>query len=104
MAAKIQKNDTVVVLTGKDKGKIGIVQKVIFNRKVLVSGVNIVTKHQKPVPSQNRSGGIVKKESYIHVSNVGVLNKNTGKSDKIGFRFDSGKKIRFFKSDKKKVT
>ncbi|QCI19513.1 50S ribosomal protein L24 [Buchnera aphidicola] len=99
MAAKIRKNDTVMILSGRDKGKVGKVIGIKSDsNKVMVKGINIVTKHQKSVPSQNKSGGIIKQEAYIHISNVGVLNKKTGKSEKIGFKFQSGKKFRFFKS------
>jgi len=99
MAAKIRKNDTVMILSGRDKGKVGkvIAIKPDIN-KVMVQGINIVTKHQKSVPSKNKSGGIIKQEAYIHVSNVGILNTKTGKSEKIGFKFQLGKKFRFFKS------
>ncbi|XRX42684.1 MAG: 50S ribosomal protein L24 [Buchnera aphidicola (Eriosoma harunire)] len=103
MAAKIKKNDEVVILTGKEKGKKGIVQRVIDTNKVIVSGLNLVTRHQKPVPSRNQSGGIIKKESRIDISNVAIINPVTGKPDRIGFMFKSGKKVRFFKSNQRLV-
>ncbi|AAO27162.1 ribosomal protein L24 [Buchnera aphidicola str. Bp (Baizongia pistaciae)] len=99
MAAKIKKNDQVIVLIGKDKGKIGIVRKVIAKSKVIVEGVNIVKKHTKPSPSQNKKGGIVEQESSINISNIAILNPTTKKSDRIGFRVKNGKKVRFFKSN-----
>lgn len=63
MAAKIRQNDEVIVLTGKDKGKRGKVTKVLPNGKVFVEGINIITKHEKPVPALGKAGGLVKKRS-----------------------------------------
>jgi large subunit ribosomal protein L24 len=100
MASKIRRDDEVIVLTGKDKGKRGKVTKVILEEnRVYVSGVNLVKKHQKPVPAINQPGGIVEKEASIHVSNVAIYNSKTGKADRVGFRFEDGKKVRFFKSN-----
>ncbi|HMI76880.1 MAG TPA: 50S ribosomal protein L24 [Buchnera sp. (in: enterobacteria)] len=103
MAAKIKCNDKVIILTGKDKGKVGIVKSTLSKNKVIVNGINIVKKHQKPIPDQNIPGGIIEKELGIHISNVAIFNTFTEKSDRIGFRFEKGKKIRFFKSNKKKL-
>ncbi|ARC54940.1 50S ribosomal protein L24 [Candidatus Riesia sp. GBBU] len=102
MSKKIRKNDDVIILTGKDKGKIGKVINVISN-KVIVQGINIVKKSQKPEPTFNRPGGIIEKESKIHISNVAIFNKKTGKSDRIGFKFENKKKIRFFKKSGEKI-
>ncbi|KKO47689.1 50S ribosomal protein L24 [Arsukibacterium sp. MJ3] len=100
MASKIRRDDEVVVLAGKDKGKRGKVTKVLLSEdRVYISGVNLVKKHQKPVPALNTPGGIVEKEASIHVSNVAVFNPKTGKADRVGFRFEDGKKVRFFKSN-----
>ncbi|CAL4043397.1 50S ribosomal protein L24 [Buchnera aphidicola (Phyllaphis fagi)] len=100
MALKIRLNDIVMVLSGKDKKKIGKVKFIFKNKdKIIVEGVNIVKKHQKPIPSQNQNGGIIEKESPIHISNVAILNPITKKPDRIGFRIDSGKKFRFLKSN-----
>ena len=104
MASKIRRDDEVVVLTGKDKGKQGKVTKVLVEEgRVYVSGVNLVKKHQKPVPALNQPGGIVEKEASIHVSNVAIFNPATGKADRVGFRFEDGKKVRFFKSNNEKI-
>ena len=65
MAAKIRQNDEVIVLTGKDKGKRGKVTKVLPNGKVFVEGINIITKHEKPVPALGKSGGLVKKKLQL---------------------------------------
>lgn len=88
MAAKIRQNDEVIVLAGKDKGKRGKVTKVLPNGKVFVEGINIITKHEKPVPALGQAGGLVKKEAAIDASNVAIFNPKTNKADRVGFRFD----------------
>ncbi|WJG10153.1 50S ribosomal protein L24 [Aliiglaciecola sp. LCG003] len=100
MARKIRRDDEVVVLAGKDKGKQGKVLKVLVSdEKLIIEGVNLVKKHQKPNPQLNVPGGIIEKEAAIHVSNVAVVNPATGKADRIGFRVEDEKKVRFFKSN-----
>lgn len=100
MANKIRRDDEVVVLAGKDKGKQGKVLKVLnAENRVVVEGVNLVKKHQKPNPQLGQAGGIVEKEASIHVSNVAIVNPATGKADRVGFRFEDEKKVRFFKSN-----
>jgi large subunit ribosomal protein L24 len=100
MAAKIKRDDEVVVLAGKDKGKQGKVLKVLTDKdRVIVEGVNVVKKHQKPNPALGEAGGIVEQEAPIHVSNVAIFNPETGKADRVGFRTEDGKKVRFFKSN-----
>ncbi len=92
----IKKGDTVKVITGKDKDKEGKVLSVnVKKNRVVVEGVNMVTKHQKP-SAQNQQGGIVNKEAPIDVSNVMYLHK--GKPTRVGFRYEDGKKVRFAKS------
>jgi large subunit ribosomal protein L24 len=104
MAAKIRRDDEVIVLAGKDKGKRGKVTKVLVAQgKVFVEGVNLVKKHQKPVPQLQQAGGIIDKEAPIDVSNVAIFNSATGKADRVGFRFEDGKKVRFFKSNNELV-
>ncbi|ROQ18796.1 50S ribosomal protein L24 [Gallaecimonas pentaromativorans] len=99
MAAKIRRDDEVIVLTGKDKGKRGKVTKVLATGKLIVEGVNVIKKHQKPNPYLGVQGGIVEKEAPIQVSNVAIYNPKTGKADRVGFRFEEGQKVRFFKSN-----
>ncbi|MDD1796303.1 50S ribosomal protein L24 [Enterovibrio makurazakiensis] len=99
MAAKIRREDEIIVLVGKDKGKKGKVSKVLTTGKVIVEGINLVKKHQKPVPAMGVQGGIVEKEAALDVSNVAIYNAATGKADRVGFRFEDGKKVRFFKSN-----
>ncbi|WP_392566409.1 50S ribosomal protein L24 [Utexia brackfieldae] len=98
MAAKIRREDEVIVLTGKDKGKRGKVKSVLSTGKVIVEGINLVKKHQKPQPALNQEGGIVEKEAAMNISNVAIYNSATGKADRVGFKIEDGKKVRFFKS------
>mgnify|MGYP001197301523 FL=1 len=99
MAAKIRRDDEVIILTGKDKGKRGTVTKVLVEAgKVVVAGINLNKKHQKPVPQLGQAGGIIEQEAPLDVSNVALFNSASGKADRVGFRFEDGKKVRFFKS------
>jgi len=98
--ARIRKNDQVIVLTGKDKGKRGTVLRVLDDDAVLVEGVNRVKKHQKPNPMRNIQGGIVEKEMPIHASNVALFNPATQKADRVGYKqLEDGRKVRVFKSN-----
>ena len=93
---KIKKGDTVKVMAGKDNGKEGKVISVDKkNNKVLVEGVNMVTKHTKP-SATNQNGGIIQKEAPIDASNVMYVHK--GKATRIGFKFEKDKKVRYAKS------
>ncbi len=95
---KIKRNDEVVVIAGRDKGKRGKVIKVLEG-KLLVAGVNVVKKHQKPNPQRGTQGGIVDKEAPIDASNVAIFNPQTQKADRVGFKtLEDGKKVRCFKS------
>lgn len=99
MAAKIRRDDEVIILTGKDKGKRGKVTKVLVEAgKVVVAGLNLNKKHQKPNPQLGVAGGIIEQEAPLDVSNVALFNSATGKADRVGFRFEDEKKVRFFKS------
>ena len=90
---KVKKGDTVVVLTGKDKGKTGEIIKVLLeDAKVLVRGVNVQTKHKKP--SQTSAGGLDKIEAPIHVSNVAIVDPKTKKASRVGYKAVGGKKVR----------
>ena len=93
---KIKKGDTVKVIAGKDKDKEGKVISVDRKKnKVLVEGINKITKHEKP-SAANQNGGIVQKEAPIDASNVMYVHK--GKATRIGFKIENGKKVRFAKS------
>ena len=97
MIKKYKKGDEVIVKVGKDRGKIGKISKVITsNEKVVITGVNVSKKHQKP--SQDSKGGIVDKEMPIHISNILAYDAKSKKSSKVGFKIEEGKKIRILKS------
>lgn len=100
MAAKIKKGDQVIVITGKDKGRQGTVLRAVDADRVVVESINMVKKHQKPNPNKNEQGGIVSRESAIHISNVAILNPATKKADRVGFKtLENGDKVRYFKSN-----
>ncbi|WP_461225530.1 50S ribosomal protein L24 [Lacticaseibacillus suihuaensis] len=94
---KIKTGDKVRVMRGKDAGKTGTVTKVLLNAdKVIVEGVNMIKKHQKP-NNANPQGGIIDKEAAIHVSNVMLLDPETDKPTRIGSAVKDGKKVRIAK-------
>lgn len=96
---KIKSDDEVIVLIGKDKGKRGKVIRVLANDRVVVSGINMVKRHTKPNPAKNNEGGIVEKEASIAISNIAIVNPETNKADRVGFKFlENGAKVRVFKS------
>ena len=78
-------------------------QRLLSNGKVVVSGVNMMKRHTKPNPQAGVAGGIVEKEAPIQVSNVAIYNAATSKADRVGFRVEDGKKVRFFKSNNELV-
>ncbi|WP_243735323.1 50S ribosomal protein L24 [Paenibacillus turpanensis] len=94
----VKKDDNVVVITGKDKGKKGrIIAAYPRENRVLVEGVNMVKKHQKPNPA-NPQGGIIEKEAPIHVSNVAHIDPKSGKATRIGYKvLENGNKVRYAK-------
>ncbi|MCV0427282.1 MAG: 50S ribosomal protein L24 [Roseibium sp.] len=97
MAAKIKKGDTVVVLTGRDKGKSGeVIQVLPTDGKALVRGINMVRRHQKQ--TQTQEAGIVSKEAPIHMSNIALADPKDGKATRVGFKVqDDGTKVRVAK-------
>ena len=100
---KIRRDDEVVVIAGKDKGKRGKVLAVRADGRVVVSGLNMAKKHQKPNPMLQQPGGIVEKEAPVQVSNVAIWNPEAKKADRVGFAITDGKKHRVFKSTGKPV-
>jgi len=93
-AAKIKKGDKVVVLSGKDKGKHGeVVLSMPKEGKVVVSGVNIATRHRKPTQT-NPQGGLERREAPLHVSKVAIEDPKTGKPTRVRFETKDGKKVR----------
>tara|TARA_B100000035_G_scaffold314791_1_gene332303 strand:+ start:18816 stop:19130 length:315 start_codon:yes stop_codon:yes gene_type:complete len=100
---KIRKGDTVIINTGKDKGKQGIVLK-LDGEKVLVEGINMVKKHTKPNPAKGDQGGLINKEMPIQLSNIAIYNNALKKADKVTFKeLKDGKKIRIFKSNQEAI-
>ena len=95
---RIRKGDQVVVITGKNKGQKGEVLRVT-DEKVVVQNVNLVKRHTKPNPQANQPGGIVERESPIHLSNVMLFNPATSKGERVGFKtLDDGRKVRVYRS------
>lgn len=91
---KVKKGDQVVVLSGDDKGKTGEILKAMPKEgKVVVQGVNLVKRHTKP--SQTSAGGIITKEAPINVSNVALVDSQSGKATKVGYKEENGCKVRF---------
>ncbi|MGH8496621.1 MAG: 50S ribosomal protein L24 [Gammaproteobacteria bacterium] len=96
---RIRKNDEVIVIAGKDRGRRGAVLRVYDNDRVLVEGINMAKKHQRPNPNAGVPGGIIEREMPLHVSNVKIFNAQTKKGDRLGFRtLKDGTKVRVFKS------
>jgi len=100
---RLKKGDEVIVIAGKDKGKLGSVSAVMQDGKLLVDGINLVKKHTKPNPMSGQEGGILSKEMPIDASNVALYNPETKKADRVGVRDEEGTKVRFFKSNGKVV-
>ncbi len=98
---KLRKGDEVVVLTGKDKGKRGVVLKVQQDmEKVFIENINMVKRHTKGNPMQGTPGGIIEKEMPLHISNVSIWNPVSNKADRVGIKtLEDGQKVRFFKSN-----
>ncbi len=97
---KIKQGDEVVIVAGKDKGRRGTVLRVYPDERVIVEGVNIAKKHQRPNPNAGVPGGIIDKEMPIDASNVMIFNPATDRGDRVGIRtLEDGRKVRFFKSN-----
>ena len=101
---KIRKGDSVIVLTGRDKGKRGMVTLRKDDSHLIVEGVNIVKKHAKPNPMKGEAGGIVEKTMAIHQSNVAIFNAASGKADRVGIKLQAdGKRVRVYKSSGEEI-
>ena len=97
---RIRQGDEVVIIAGKDKGRRGSVLRIYDDERVLVEGVNVARKHQKPNPNAGVPGGIIEKEMPLDISNVMVYNPTAGKGDRVGIRaLADGRKVRYFKSN-----
>ncbi len=96
---KIKKDDQVIVITGKDKGKTGAVTSILGDGRIYVSGINMMKRHTKGNPQAGQPGGIIEKEAPIQASNVAIYNSSTNAADKVGIKvLDDGKKVRIYKS------
>ena len=100
---KIRKGDEVIVLTGRDKGKRGVVALRKDDSHVIVEGINLVKKHVKPNPMKGTTGGIVEKAMPIHQSNVAIFNAATDKADRVGIKLVDGKRVRVYKSSGEEI-
>ena len=96
---RVRKNDTVLVISGRDRGRRGRVLSVHpETQRVVVEGAGVVKRHTKPNPQLNQPGGIIEREAPIHVSNVMLLNTVSGKGERVGFKtLDDGRKVRVFR-------
>ena len=96
---KLKRDDEVIIITGKDKGKRGTISRLVGKDRVLVHGVNMVKRHTKPNPNAGQPGGIIEKEASVHISNIAIYNSSTSKADRVGIKtLEDGKKVRIFKS------
>ena len=101
---KLRRDDEVVVIAGRDKGKRGKITRVLENDKLIIAGINMVKRHTKPNPQRGVAGGIVEKEAAIHVSNVAIFNSATNKADRVGIKvLEDGTKARIFKSNQELI-
>ncbi len=97
---RIKKNDDVIVIAGRDKGKRGNVLNITADGRALVDNVNLVKRHTKSNPNAGESGGIIEKEAPIQLSNIALYNPTTKKGERIGFKkLEDGRKVRYFKSN-----
>lgn len=100
---RIRKGDDVIVIAGKDKGRRGTVSRVVDDQRIVVEGVNVAKKHQRPDPNRGIPGGVVDKEMPLDVSNVMLWNPKADKGDRVGFRIEgegeNRRKVRYFKSN-----
>lgn len=99
---RIRKGDEVIVISGKDRGRRGSVLAVRTDDRVLVEGINVAKKHVRPDPNQGIQGGIEAREMPLHISNVMLYNPDTGKGERVGFKWlgegETARKVRYFKS------
>ncbi len=101
---RIKKGDEVIVISGRDKGKRGVVARRLGDEHVVVEGINRVKKHARPNPLKGVTGGIVDKDMPIHISNVALFNPATQKAGRVGIKsLEGGRKVRVFKSNGEQV-
>lgn len=88
----------MIVIAGRDRGRVGEVMEVRPDGRLLITGVNMVRKHQRANPQTNEQGGIISREAPIQASNVAIYNRDESRADRVGIRVEDGKRVRFFKS------
>jgi large subunit ribosomal protein L24 len=93
---KVRKGDRVIAITGKDRGKVGVVL-TVDDEKVIVEGLNLVKKHVKPNPMKGVAGGVESRAMPLHVSNIALVDAN-GRASRVGIKVEDGKKVRFLRS------
>ena len=98
---RIRKGDKVMIMAGRDRGKDGVVRRVLEDgMKLIVENANMVKRHRKPRPDLGEPGGMIEQEAPLHVSNVALINPTTGKADRVGFKtLGDGRKVRYYKSN-----
>ena len=100
---KLRRDDEVIILAGKDKGKRGSIIQMVGDR-VIVNGVNMVKRHTKPNPNLGQPGGIVEKEAAVHISNLAIFNPETNAADRVKIQVDEdGVKKRVFSSNSQPI-
>lgn len=101
---KLRKGDRVIVITGRDKGKLGTISRRVDDEHIIVEGINLVKKHVKPNPLKGTTGGVIDKTMPIHQSNVAIYNPGTAKADRVRVKLLSdGKKVRVFGSSGEEI-
>lgn len=101
---KLRKGDEVIMIAGKDKGRRGRITLIVGDDRAVVENINVLTHYQRPNPQAGVQGGLLKKESSVHISNMALYNPQTDKADRVGIRqLEDGKKVRFFKSNNEVV-
>ena len=101
---RLKRDDEVIVIAGKDKGKRGTISQLVGDDQVLVAGVNMVKRHTKPNPNAGQPGGIVEREAPLHISNVAIFNSDSDKADRVGIKvLEDGAKKRVFKSNGQEI-
>lgn len=103
MHMKVRKGDTVIVTTGKDRGKSGTVIRVLPKQnQVLIDGINVMKRHQK-ARRQGQKGQVIERAFPVHVSNVALKDAKTGKATRVGYKVEDGKKVRIAKKSGAKI-
>ncbi|MEQ8313203.1 MAG: 50S ribosomal protein L24 [Gammaproteobacteria bacterium] len=101
---KLKRDDEVIVIAGREKGKRGTISQLVGDDQVLVAGVNMVKRHTKPNPNAGQPGGIVEREAPLHISNVAIFNSDSDKADRVGIKvLEDGAKKRVFKSNGQEI-